>query len=120
MKDRFRWLVACREIIIPEYRLKWPHLTWLEDPDFTEHLKKYDELKVHNSERRWDLGQLLRLVVAVSGNMAECETYKGASAQLILDTCRKTGRHLHIFDSFEGLSEPEKDATHWKKWDLAA
>lgn len=119
--DRFWWFVACRDIIMPEYRLKWPYMPWWEDEVFTAYLRKFDELKVHNSDRRWDLRQLLRLTANVPGDMAECGVYKGASAQILLEACKTAQRHLYLFDSFEGLSEPndEKEA-YWKKGDMAA
>lgn len=119
--EKFCWLVGCADILLPEYRLKWPHAVWWEDADFTTYLKKFAEDRGFNTDRRWDCAQLLRLVQAVPGDMAECGTYQGASAYLLAAACKAQNRHLHIFDSFEGLSNPDaRDGEHWKKKALSA
>lgn len=72
----------------------------------------------YSYERKWDLDQLFKLAKDINGDVAECGTYKGASAFFL-------GRHivlgglskrLCLFDSFEGLSQPDADDGHW--WQL--
>jgi O-methyltransferase len=57
--------------------------------------------------------EILRVPPAVSGVIVECGAYKGGSTvnlSLVAATC---GRRLHVFDSFEGLPEPDEvDAGH--------
>jgi O-methyltransferase len=59
-----------------------------------------------------EANQLFSLVRATSklgGSMAEVGVYRGASARLIREA--DPARHLHLFDTFEGLPEPaENDA----------
>lgn len=122
--DRFQWLVACGRLILPKYRFKWPQMSWWDEAEFHRYLAKFDELDGMNTERRWDLGQVMWLTENVLGDTAECGCYKGAGSYLIceINARQKTiGRMHHIFDSFEGLSMPGSfDGDHWKSRDLAA
>lgn len=118
LMERFRWLLACGKIICPEYRFKWPQLDWWQDANFNEYLKLFDEEQGMNTDRRWNLLQFLQSVNHIPGDTAECGSYRGASSFLTCAANRRaqTKRLHHIFDSFEGLSEPsEQDGTHWKK-----
>lgn len=76
----------------------------------------------YSYERKYNLDQLFRLVAHLPGDVAECGTYKGASAYFL-------GRHilhghlakrLYLFDSFQGLSAPaDADGQWWRQGDLA-
>lgn len=49
----------------------------------------------------------------IDGSVAECGCYKGGSTAKLSLACRATGKRLLVFDSFEGLPEPEEwDAEH--------
>lgn len=57
--------------------------------------------------------------------MAECGCFEGATAWFMADECPDTP--LHLFDSFEGLSEPDRndkpegdELFEWAKGDLSA
>lgn len=118
--EQFRWLLACGLLLCPDYRFTWPQLNWWKDEAFNAYLKKFGELQGMNTHRRWNLGQALRMAHDVPGDTAEAGGYTGASSWLI---CRANAgqKEHHIFDSFEGLSEPSPlDGTHWKKNALAA
>ncbi len=57
------------------------------------------------------LAQLLGEVLALEGDVAECGCYRGLSSHLLLSRLQQAergfaGRGYHVFDSFEGLSEP--------------
>ncbi|MGE4158981.1 MAG: TylF/MycF/NovP-related O-methyltransferase [Planctomycetota bacterium] len=118
---RFELLTRFGAWLVPEYRFKWPWMDWWHDASFKRYLEKFGEDRVHNADRRWMLGQLLRLVTDVPGDTVECGVYKGSSSWLI---CRAnagmSGRHHHIFDSFQGISEPDpSDGDHWTRGDLS-
>lgn len=51
--------------------------------------------------------KLLETPPEVSGDVIECGTWKGGSAANLSLVCRITGRKLRIFDSFQGLPEPD-------------
>lgn len=98
--------------LLPDYRLTWHQMDWWHDPDFNDYLERFDERKGFNTHRRWMLGQLVRLVESIEGDTAECGVYLGASSWLIC----KLGRTHHLFDSFEGISEPRsEDGSYWTK-----
>jgi len=120
---RFELLTLIGRRLVPEYRFNWPEMTWWNDAAFNAYLEKFNELNSMNSDRRWMLYQLLRLIGDVSGDTAECGVYAGASSYLICknNSNNKQYRRQHyLFDSFEGLSEPmAEDGTHWSLGDLA-
>jgi hypothetical protein len=118
LHDKFLWLIACGKLICPEYRFKWPQLDWWKDSDFTAYLEAFEEKEGMNTDRRWNLSQMLRLAEDVPGDTAECGCYNGASSYVICQFNRlgRYSRMHHIFDSLEGLSEPsELDGSHWTK-----
>jgi O-methyltransferase len=120
---RFRLLAMLGRLVVPEYRFKWPQLDWWSNPAFTDYLIRFREEHGMNSDRRWMLWQLLRLVSGVEGNTAECGVYQGASSYLIClanDMRGSATRCHHLFDSFEGMSKPSaEDGAHWSGGDLA-
>jgi O-methyltransferase len=119
LQDRFALLRRGARHILPEYRFKWPQMDWWNDAEFTAYLARFGELEGNDTDRRYTVAQLLRLVSAVEGDTAEVGAFKGAMSWLIC----KAGGHArvhHIFDSFEGLSEPSAiDGEHWSKGDLS-
>lgn len=63
-------------------------------------------------ERFYNLIQWLKYVQGLSGGVVECGVWRGLSSFLICHylndaTPGFNGQDFHIFDSFEGLSEPE-------------
>ncbi len=119
--NRWYWLAVAGKTLCPEYRFRWPQTDWLKDEEFTKYLHEIDEKTGFNADRRWFLSQMLRLVSQVSGDMVECGTYIGATARLMVQACMPYGKKLHVFDSFEGVSEPSAfDGTHWQKGFLSA
>jgi hypothetical protein len=83
---------------------------------------RFGELEGMNTDRRWTLYQLLRLMDGVPGDTAECGVYAGASSYLMcLANSRSPQSRWHfLFDSFEGLSAPGQfDGSHWSRGDLA-
>lgn len=120
---RFKVLSRVGRIVMPEYRFKWPQLDWWNDPLFNEYLGLFDELDGMNTDRRWMLYQLIRLVGNVPGDTAECGVYKGAGSYLICKVNQENSLHHrthHVFDSFEGLSLPSNlDGDYWTEGDLS-
>jgi radical SAM protein with 4Fe4S-binding SPASM domain len=110
------------KLLIPSYRFKWPQLDWWKNEDFTRYLNRFGELQVLNTDRKWLVYQLLRLVAHVPGDTAECGVFRGATSYLICGANRQSRAGVkihHLFDSFEGLSSPgPSDGAHWAKGDL--
>ncbi len=67
--------------------------------------------KTKSIEKQYNTIQFLRLVQSMEGCIAECGTFKGLGSFMFCHTLRQAdpvfdGSGFHIFDSFEGLSEP--------------
>ena len=120
---RFELLRRLAKRLVPEYRFKWPQMAWWQDPLFNDYLAKFGEADGMNTDRRWMLYQLLRLVRSVPGDTAECGVFTGAGSYLICmrnQQAELMQRTHHVFDSFEGLSAPSAhDGAHWAAGDLS-
>jgi O-methyltransferase len=118
---RMRLLRLAGLILVPSYRFKWPQLDWWRDREFTRFLHRFGELRVLNTDRKWTIHQLLRLVAHLPGDTAECGVFRGATSYLICSANGASGhpKTHHLFDSFEGLSQPTAaDGVHWSRGDL--
>ena len=120
--ERFNLMTVVGKQLVPKYRFKWPEMAWWDDETFSDFLRKFGELDGRNTDRKWMLGQLLRLIDDVPGDTAECGVYLGASSYLIgtANGRSRFPRDHFMFDSFEGLSDPKpEDGEHWSRGDLA-
>ena len=109
--------------LIPGYRFSWPYPDWWKNESFNQYLKQAGEEGGYNTQRRWAAAQLLRLVSHLPGDTAECGVYRGATSKIIChaNTRSPHPKHHHMFDSFEGISEPHsEDGEYWHKHDLTA
>ena len=94
---------------------------WWENQEFVQIVERFDGKHSKNFDRRWMVLQLMRLVESVAGDTAECGCYKGCGSYLInhVSELQQSKRMHHVFDSFEGLSEPKADdGAYWTAGDL--
>lgn len=98
---------------------------WLEDKDFRYKFKELSPVSPYSEERKWTLRELARYVHSIPGCMAECGCYQGASAYFMAK--ENPDVPLHLFDSFEGLSQPEnidiptrKNDRAWEEGNMSA
>lgn len=115
---RFLTLKRIAAWLMPGYRLPWPYFAWWNDESFNQFLEKFEELTPgHNADRRWMIGQLVKVVAHVRGDTAECGVFLGSSSYLI---CRALPDRTHfMFDSFAGLSGPTAvDGTYHHEGDF--
>lgn len=121
---RFDTLVRLVRAIDPTYRMTWNQIDWWENEWFNDYLSRFGELHGMNTHRRWQLYQLMKLVRSVPGDTAECGVYRGATSFLICQRnleSEHSGKTHHVFDSFQGLSNPDStDGEHWRGGDLDA
>lgn len=109
-------------LLYPGYRFKWPQLDWWGNASFNAYLDRFGERNKLNTDRRWMLYQLVRLIEKVPGDTAECGVFKGASSFLIINANSISAMtRIHFaFDSFQGLSDPgSEDGHHWSASDLS-
>lgn len=76
-----------------------------------ETLQLASRLSMQSSERMWALINATKYVVNnnVSGNFVECGVYKGGSALIIARTLKSmnvTDRHIYLYDTYEGMTQP--------------
>ncbi len=120
---RFRLMTEVGKKLVPQYRFSWPYLDWWNDAPFNTYLRRFNELDHFNTDRRYMVYQLMRLIDGVPGDTVECGSLEGAGSYLIHLMNNHSGIHgrwHHIFDSFEGLSAPDEgDGKHWEQGDLS-
>lgn len=108
--DRVQYLAYAGRYLCPEYVFKWPQLDWFQNHAIMEFYDQYPQEKGgYNMDRRWNVLQFLRLIANVPGDTVECGVFEGATSWLILRHAPKwlnRERQHHLFDSFEGCSEP--------------
>ncbi|MDX1993561.1 MAG: TylF/MycF/NovP-related O-methyltransferase [bacterium] len=124
--SRFRILNALLKRM--GYRLYYNNVTWLTDTDFKQVWERFPARTRDILDRQYNLYSIAHSVAGVPGDTAECGAFRGMGSYLI---CAATqGQKLfehHIFDSFEGLSEPDREdmaadsrAHQWEKHELSA
>jgi len=108
-----------------DYPIGDDYKLWLEDIEFRKKFKELSPVSPYSEERKWTLREYTRYVQNIPGSMAECGCYQGASAYFMAKELPFVP--LHLFDSFEGLSQPgnldipvRQDNRTWKKGDMSA
>jgi hypothetical protein len=108
-------------LFYPKYKFGEFGCSWRDDSDFVAWYERYfGRCDYHSLDRKYTLQQFAKLTSLVSGDTVECGAYTGASSYLICDCIRDSKKSHHIFDSFEGLSEPSEpfDGNYWRGGDL--
>lgn len=79
---------------------------WFKNEEFLDVWSDFPEPLNAIQDRRFNLYNLAKAFSRVPGDLAECGVRFGRCSHLMLAATRPIGKHLHGFDSFEGLSEP--------------
>jgi len=101
--------------VYPKYKFSEYGRIFLEDREFLAAYERFmDPGNWHSLDRKYTLVQLLGLTLDVEGDVAECGVHRGGSAWLMCRAIRPYAKLNHLFDSFEGLSQPlAVDGDHW-------
>lgn len=100
------------------------HMVWKDQPFFNAARERAKGVDGIPDPRSFVLQSLIRSIADVQGDVAECGVRQGRSTLFML-TADEAGRHVHLFDSFAGLSEPgaeDRKASgdgRWKSGDLS-
>jgi O-methyltransferase len=106
------WMFRLRAAIqkIPDASLYSPTFHPWRDRAFRA---SYDEIASRTlltCESAWTLSTLVRQALLVEGDLLEAGVYRGGTARLIRNVLRSSpdqssghSRHLHLFDTFEGM-----------------
>lgn len=100
---------------------------WPTDPQFLAAWNSFPETDGRVKDRRFILWSMARSAARLEGSTAECGVYNGSSSWLICEEFQgNPGWKHHMYDSYEGLSEPETEdlpeqerTFKWAKHDLA-
>ncbi|HEV2109734.1 MAG TPA: TylF/MycF/NovP-related O-methyltransferase [Gammaproteobacteria bacterium] len=113
--QRYRAAELAATAIYPKFKFSEYGRLFLEDEQFLDYYRRFmDPDNWHSLDRKYTLNQLLKQIATLPGDLAECGAYKGASAYLMCRAAQGTNRRVHLFDSFEGLSEPGRvDGDYW-------
>jgi O-methyltransferase len=116
-QQRFDMAEALAGMVYPDYRFSEFARMYLKDSEFARFYRDYVSTdNFHSYDRKYLLQEILKLCRRVPGDTAECGVYEGAGSYLIGRHAARLGRLHHMFDSFEGLSQPEAiDGTYWKR-----
>jgi O-methyltransferase len=107
------------------FKLYRPNLAWLEDPAFAAAQRQWGSIPGMPEDRRYFMFNLMSRQKKVPGDTADIGVRFGSSSFFILSGLNDPARPHHVFDSFEGLSEPTAEdsaggqKTQWTKGKLA-
>ena len=108
-----------------DYYISDDYKLWMEDSEFRSIYNKLSPGNPYSQDRKNVIREFARMVRGVDGDLAECGCYEGVSAWFMANELPSV--HLHLFDSFAGLSEPAgEDQAHsdsyfsWNAGDLCA
>jgi hypothetical protein len=106
------------------FHLYTQHMVWKKQPFFRDAYEKTRDVAGIPDPRCFVLQSCLRSIARLEGDVAECGVRQGRSTIFML-TADLRDRQYHLFDSFEGLSEPSSEdrmhngAQGWEKGALA-
>jgi hypothetical protein len=107
------------------FELYKSNLTWPTEPAFARLQELWPKTRGMSNHRRFFLFNTARRVRHLAGDSADVGVRFGTSSFFILSGLDDPSKRHHLFDSFEGLSEPApEDApagagpSVWKKGDL--
>jgi O-methyltransferase len=121
-QDRFALAEALAHAAYPDFRFSEFGRSFLtQEKTFWDDYRRFmDPGNWHSHDRKYALKELLKLTRHIGGHFAECGVYTGGSAHLMCREATTQGRRVHLFDSFEGLSEPgPSDGQYWHAGGLA-
>ena len=121
-EERYRIAETLCGAVYPRYKFSEFGRLFLEDEAFIEYYRRFmDPGNWHSLDRKYTLNELLKGALRTGGDAAECGVYRGASSYLVCRAIAGSQRINHLFDSFEGLSQPgEFDGAYWSPGALAA
>jgi O-methyltransferase len=102
-------------------------LSWINDREFNQLWKNSPYEGKQRIDRKFVVYSALKSITSIQGDTAECGVLDGASSYIILDQNKGFGKHHYMFDSWQGLSEPDAvdkevppdSSFKWKAGDLA-
>jgi O-methyltransferase len=103
------WQAAYRKLVIKDIPANYayaPHYSpWLE-PCFAKRAEATKGNTGLKYQSLYTLDHFLKDVLWLDGDVVECGVWRGGSARMLRQTIseRAPGKHLYLFDSFEGMA----------------
>jgi O-methyltransferase len=116
--QRYAELEKIAAVLVPGEHLSEIQRSMFLDKEFRKDFEKLSDGIYRAYDRKYLMREFSRLAMRQEGQFAECGGYKGASAYILAKDLKKagSGKVLHLYDSFEGLSAPAAiDGGHWAK-----
>lgn len=115
--EAYRAVEMCLALLYPEAKMGEDEKSFWYDHQFLCNYRRVCGGDYRSLERKYATYNLAKSTLQLSGDMAECGTYNGATAY-IMALARQSvekRRRLYLFDSFEGLSAPgPRDGSYWR------
>lgn len=120
--EKTKYDVICKftSLIYPKIKITEFNNLMFEDKEFLSFYNKFmDKDNWSSFDRKFNLKNLINLTQGVEGDLVEAGAYQGFSSYIMCDFIEKNkeNKTVHLFDSFEGLSDPNifDDQQWWKK-----
>lgn len=89
-----------------------PGALWRRDPGFVQIMSVARKRTLMKPIRCFMLWQYARLCASLPGDAAELGVYKGGSAMIIAAAYARSGKSVHLFDTFAGMPAPDPQKDH--------
>jgi len=126
VRRRARWKSLHKSARRDDFQVYRPHLVWLSSEPFSQASAAWKAVRGLPDDRRFFLLSTAASVRHVEGDTADIGVRFGTSSYFILRGIDNAAKQHHMFDSFEGLSEPTAEDsgvgqhTVWKQGQLLA
>jgi O-methyltransferase len=111
------------KLAIPDAEFYTPLFSpWNGYGEFAEYLKLAKPYTLVSPDRLYVLCSLARNAVQLHGDFWECGVYRGGSARMLAEFLRRNARpgvKLHLFDTFAGMPETDREVDLHKKGDFS-
>lgn len=120
-ENRLRLAEVLVKKIYPAYIFNDFGRLHFEDDYFKQKYIRFDNKNLRSYDRKYTVWQFMNHIKHIPGHTAECGTFTGATSWYICESIKNTNKKHLVFDSFQGLSEPDKeDGNSWAKGNLSA
>ena len=121
-EEKYRWGERLFSAFVKDVKLSEYGRSFFHDASFKTDYERFERENYRSFDRKFALKEFAKMAFRRAGDVAECGVFRGASAYLLAKEirCVASGKVLHLFDSFRGLSKPGAvDGGYWKAGALA-
>ena len=118
----FIWSQLYRRLVvkdIPDADLYKPNYQPWRAPWFVEMYKDISRYTVVSIESCWTIWQMASHASTLDGDFLEAGVFQGGTAKMLRMLAEKTGKQLHLFDSFEGMEVTDAQLDRHTSGDFA-